>query len=325
MSITNSQAARLGRLSIFAMDMYTALPPPPVPASTPPVSSAPILLYRLTPPPDPRIGTEGWTIVAYVVAQDAIFQAGTTVIGGTTVYYGFLAQSATDSTRFVAVVRGTNGIVEWVEDAAFVPIPHPTLPGATVEQGFWDIYAGMHLLDLNGRQIGAGAADAIASVVGPGTLTVIGHSLGSALSTYLTYDLADPSRLGARVSACLFASPQTGDLVFAAAFDKIVTDYRVFNYVLDVVPHVPLELGYATLPRATVLQPATSEASIRVNLFCNHHVICYCAMLDYEGTMEDKDVLVTPDDKACAACVLGPETAAPTLAKVLTTALMAVG
>ncbi|HTW68817.1 MAG TPA: hypothetical protein VME47_02915 [Acetobacteraceae bacterium] len=330
MTITNSQAAALGRLSIFAMDMYTSLPPTPVPASTPPAHAAPPpLLNRLTPSPDPRIAAEGWTIVAYIVAHDALFQSGNTVLGGTEAYYGFLAKSSAGSPSFVALVRGTNGFLEWIEDAEFAPMPHPTLPGATVEQGFWGIYASMRLLDLNGSQIGANVADAIASLVGPGTLTVIGHSLGSALSTYLTYDLADPSaspsRLGPRVSACLFASPQTGDAAFAAAFDKIVADYRVFNYVLDVVPRVPIGLGYVTLPRATVLQPATSEASIRVNLFCNHHVICYCAMLDYEATMDDKDVLVTPDDKACAACVLGPETAAPTLAKLLTTGAMAIG
>lgn len=319
MTITNSQAAKLGHLSIYAMDMYTALSPAWIPVSTPPATAAPPPVpNRLTPPSDPRIAGEGWNVVAYIVAQDALFQSGKSIIGGTEVYYGFLAQSqsATDPSRFVAVVRGTAGILEWIEDAEFVPVPHPALAGATVEQGFWGIYASMHLLDANGRPIGGCAADGIASVVRGGTLTVIGHSLGSALSTYLTYDLADPGRLGSRVSACLFASPKTGDGAFVGAFDKSVADYRLFNYILDVVPRVPMELGYATLPRATVLQPATSEASIRLNPFCNHHVVSYCAMLDYEGTMDDPAVLVTDDDKACAACVLAPETAAPTLAKL---------
>ncbi len=318
MTITNAQAAKLGCLSIFAMDMYTSLPPNPVPASTPPAPAAPPPAWnRLTPSPDPRIAAHGWTIVAYIVAHDAVFESGKSIMGGIDAYYGFVARSATDATRFVAVVRGTNGMVEWVEDAEFVPIPHPTLAGATVEQGFWGIYASMRLVDGNGRQLGASAADGIVSMVGTGMLTVVGHSLGSALSTYLTYDLADPSRLGARCSACLFASPQTGDGAFAAAFDKAVVDYRVFNYVLDVVPRVPIGLGYVTLPRVTVLQPATSEASVRVNLFCNHHVVCYCAMLDYDGTVEDPAILVTADDKVCAACIRGPETAAPTMAKLL--------
>jgi triacylglycerol lipase len=146
---------------------------------------------------------------------------------------------------------------------------------------------------------------------------VIGHSLGSALSTYLAYDLTNTTPLGSRVSACLFASPQTGNSVFTTSFDKTVQDYRVFNYVLDIVPRVPMGPDYATLARATILQPATSESNIRVSLFCNHHVICYCSMLDYENTMTDPAVLVTSDDIACAACVLGPESAIPTVAKLL--------
>jgi hypothetical protein len=258
MPITNSQAATLGRLSIYAMDMYTAIPPAPTAASTPPAATAPPpIANQLTPPPDTRIAAEGWKLVAYIVARDALFQSGKSVIGGTEAYYGFLAQSATDLSSFVAVVRGTNGMLEWVEDAEFMPMTHPGLAGATVEQGFWGIYASMRLIDPNGRQIGASAADGkvsaaangIASAVGAGMLTVIGHSLGSALSTYLAFDLADPARLGARVSACLFASPQTGDGAFVMAFDKAVADYRVFNYVLDVVPRVPMGPGYATLPR----------------------------------------------------------------------------
>jgi hypothetical protein len=48
--------------------------------------------------------------------------------------------------------------------------------------------------------------------------------------------------------------------------------------------HEFVGVGYCPLPRRTVIQPATAEASIRVDSACNHHVICYCAMLDYEGT-----------------------------------------
>lgn len=59
----------------------------------------------------------------------------------------------------------------------------------------------------------------------------------------------------------------------------------------------------------------TAEASIRFSVFCNHHVVCYCPMLDYAANMTDPDVLVTADDKACAACVLGPETGGTTTAK----------
>ncbi len=102
-----------------------------------------------------------------------------------------------------------------------------------------------------------------------------------------------------------------------------LTDYRLFNYILDVVPRVPLGLGYSPLPRRTVIQPATAEANIRVTIECNHHVICYCAMLDYEGTM--RATTPVPQGEAdSATCILGPETGAPSLAKQLVSAIAGV-
>jgi hypothetical protein len=56
-----------------------------------------------------------------------------------------------------------------------------------------------------GEFLGAGLVERI----GAGAVTVIGHSLGSALATYLTYDLA--KALKEKVSACLFASPRSGN------------------------------------------------------------------------------------------------------------------
>ena len=314
MPTTNSQAAALGRLSIYAMDMLASVAAPPAAPGQP--APPPPTMNPLTPPVDARIAKEGWDVLAYLVACDAVLGPDKRVVCGAEAYYGFVAKRHDTAAppRFVAVVRGTAGIVEWVEDAEFVPVPHPRLPEATVEQGFWSIYAGMRLIDLGGQAIGTDAASGITAAIAGAPLTVVGHSLGSALSTYLVYDL---TMRGVAVDACLFASPQTGDSAFVQAFDRAVADYRVFNYSVDVVPRVPMGLGYETLPRATVLQPSTAEASVRFSVFCNHHVVCYCAMLDYEATMTDPDVLVTADDQACAACILGPETGAPTIAKVI--------
>jgi hypothetical protein len=118
------------------------------------------------------------------------------------------------------------------------------------------------------------------------------------------------------VSACLFASPHPGNAAFARLFDASVTDYRLFNYILDIVPRMPFEPEYAPLPRRTVLTPANGEAIIRSSILCNHHVACYCALLDYEAVA----AAIAPGD-ACSAtgapCVIGPETGNPTIAKRL--------
>lgn len=225
---------------------------------------------------------------------------------GATVFYGFLGRNFADPNLFVAAIRGTSGLAEWVIDAEFLPIPNPREPGTKVEQGFWDIYESMDLINLDGSLINDDAAKGIAGIAGStGRVVIAGHSLGSALGTYLGLETA--KLLGPRLSACMFASPRTGDAAWAALYDATVSDYRLFNYVLDVVPYVPFDIPpgvqYSTLSKATVIQPSAAQAEIRLDLACNHHVICYCAMLDYELT---KQTLLLPKDQPLWGCVLGP-------------------
>jgi triacylglycerol lipase len=314
MPSTNSAAAVYGLLAMHAMDMYR-LEEDPLKPPTP---------GSLTPPAAPGLVAAGWTILAYITGNDSLLPKGPPKgplpLVDRTVYYGYLAERAPG--EMVAVIRGTDGFVEWIEDAEFLPVPYspqiglPAGLGTTlVERGFWTLYASMQLINPAGAPLGA-LAPAIAAAAGPaGMVTVVGHSLGSALATYLTLDLARGD-LGGRVSACLFASPQTGNQAFVKLFDQTITNYRLFNYILDIVPRVPLGPDYFPLPRRTVIQPATAEATIRVDIGCNHHVICYCAMLDYEGTMK-ATTPVPAGEEGSAVCILGPETGIPSLAKQL--------
>jgi hypothetical protein len=302
MPFTNSTAAANGLLAMHAMDMYR------------------LASDSLRPPAAPGLTAAGWTILAYITGKDSLLPKGPLQLTDRTVCYGYLAKGASEG--IVAVIRGTDGFVEWIEDAEFQPIqysPQIGLPAGSgtmlVEEGFWTLYASMELIDPAGKQLGS-LAPAIAVAAGAaGTVTVVGHSLGSALATYLSLDLARGG-IGERVSACLFASPHSGNQAFVELFDQTIMDYRLFNYILDIVPRVPLGLGYSPLPRRTVIQPATAEASIRVDIGCNHHVICYCAMLDFEGTMQ-ATTPVPEGEKDSAVCILGPETGTPSLAKRL--------
>jgi triacylglycerol lipase len=286
MAISDQQAAAFGLLAMYAEDMYT--------------------VGSLSPPADPRIAAAGWTIVGYLTAHDALFppkraaSQRLAVDPTSRVFFGFLASNDADPSLYVAVIRGTDGIVEWVIDAEFLLIPHPRHPSVQVEQGFWNIYQTMSLADpVTGVTTHQNAAEGVGKTVGAGTVVVVGHSLGSALATYFADDLAE--RLESRASACLFASPRTGDAAWASLFASEVTEYRLVNYLLDIVTHVPA-LGYATLPNATVIQPSTAQAGIRLDIFCNHHVICYCGMIDYADTTAAP---TTPQDESCKAC-MGP-------------------
>lgn len=309
MAFTNSTAASLGLLVMRAMDMYRSEP------------------QSMTPTPSPALSKSGWTLLAYVTGQDALLSKGPLKVDVKTVCYGYVARKNVD--EFVVAIRGTDGFVEWVEDGEFAPVPYAPAfklpPGqgpVFVEQGFWAVYSTMGLVSPSGVAIAGTLAQAVANMVGAaGKVTVLGHSLGAALATYLAIDLARGA-LGDRASGCLFASPYTGDQAFADLFDKSVDDYRLFNYALDLVPKVPFGLGYAALPRCTIIRPATAEARIRFEIACNHHVVCYCAMLDYEGTR----LAITPvpaGEETSAPCILGPETGRPSLSKLMLSALSA--
>ena len=303
MPFTNTTAAAYGLLAMHAMDMYRAQ------------------LHSLTPVPAAGLTAAGWQVVAYVTGTDTVLRrgvAGPMQMAGTTICYGFAARNAAG--ELAVVIRGTDGFVEWIEDAEFVRIPYRPAtalpagaPAITVEQGFWGVYSSLRLVDPSGADLGVLAPAVVALAGATGPVTVVGHSLGSALATYLTLDLARAG-LGARVSACLFASPHPGDQAFVMLFDQTIADYRLFNYILDIVPRVPPGLGYAALPRRTVIRPSTAEAAIRFDIGCNHHVICYCAMLDYEETMNATNP-VPPGEVGSKACILGPETGESTIAK----------
>ncbi len=153
MSITDSQSLSFGLLAMYAEDMYDTA------------------VGSLNPAADPRIATSGWTIIGYLTALDALIPAKSaahqqlSMDGAKRVFFGFLAQNNTDPKSYVAVVRGTEGLVEWVTDAEFLLIPHPRYPGVQVEQGFWNIYQTMSLANsATGLTTHQNAAEGVAGV-----------------------------------------------------------------------------------------------------------------------------------------------------------------
>jgi hypothetical protein len=291
MAITNPQAVDFGYLVAFAEGMY-------VPGSTIPHDAG-------------RPAAAGWDIVSYLFARDSILPPMSSLGPhdpkalqlGEPVFYGYLARNHADPTRYAAAIRGTSGFAEWVIDADFFLRDAPSSPGAKVEQGFWSVYETMTLVGLDGSEMG-NAANGIANQVGQGTVTICGHSLGSAVATYLSFDVA--KLLGARASACLFASPRTGDLAWTTAYAATVATCRLMNYVLDVVPYVPFDappqFQYSTLPMAEIILPSAAQAEVRFDVVCDHNVICYCAMIDYADTK----ARASAEDAASWRCILGP-------------------
>lgn len=281
MPLSDEEAADLAWLVIYAMDSYLSD------------------RASLAPPPDPRLSPK-WRILGYITGTDALFRAGRTLVAGEDVCYGYLAQLIAKPEVFVAAIRGTDGILEWIEDAQFVPRPHPV--AGMVEDGFYDIYDSLTYRPIDGGAFEA--ARGLAATVGSGELIVLGHSLGAALATYLTFEIAHPLLLGNRAQGAFFASPRPGNAAFAKAFAARVAAYNVFNYELDVVTRIPLGPDYTDLLNCHWIGVTSAKARIGFTLAGHHHLICYIAMLAGYAAFDWKSLPLL--DAINAACIKGP-------------------
>jgi hypothetical protein len=184
----------------------------------------------------------------------------------------------------VIAFRGTEGIKEWVLDANFATKPCPFLASAgNTELGFTDMYESV----ATGTAAGAPRlGESLANLPWKQqieTVTVCGHSLGGALATLATLDIAvNASPPYHNVISYTFASPRTGDVAFAAKYNQIVADtYRVANE-LDVVPRLPLfppyehVMGEFDLKPYTILPP---KFLVQPNPYCDHILSSYLYLL----------------------------------------------
>ena len=179
------------------------------------------------------------------------------------VYFGYILQRKTGDRDLLVAIRGTSGGVEWAINAEFIYQTHDAYPKCKVERGFWSIYETLAIEDpKTGERLHDNAAKGLLALAGGCGIAVTGHSLGSAIGTYLVEAVAEGGA-NANVGACLFASPRTGDVNWVNHFERAVASYRVINYLIDIVPHVPLHTDYAHLSRAEWLNPMIAKSNIR--------------------------------------------------------------
>jgi hypothetical protein len=292
------EAAAFGILIADVMDTYleqkTSLAPVPIAGST---------LSRF------------WTIDGTLVARDVLFKDDHTLDtdAENTVFYGYLAhRNGSDGQQeFVAIIRGTEGLKEWLIDAKADQERYSLDGCGEVEGGFYGVYRTMEFRPLlSPDRSGDSAWNGIVTFLknSPRSrLVVTGHSLGAALATYLLFDLCRSGELE-NVTGCLFASPRPGNHEFAANFDQKVIQYDVYDYDRDIVPNLPpYFMGYVPLPRMAEINHATAKAEIADEVRANHHVLCYSAMLDF-GAVSNLDewraLLVRDQDDPDS--ILGP-------------------
>ncbi|MBV8273128.1 MAG: lipase family protein [Cupriavidus sp.] len=219
-------------------------------------------------------------VIGYLVAQDAVASlTGDRQLSPRQACYGALMKLRD---MYVIAIRGTANIREWVIDAECNLVNHPT--SGRVEEGFWSVYATMKYVPAT-QDAALPAIDALAEVIGTGSVMITGHSLGATIAEYLAFDLTQKLAKNT-VTACFFASPRPGDGAFADAFAQVFQNqggkYAVINSKADVVPDLPPSAnGFSALPVVLGLEDDTIDPTmtVRDDLLCNHHVVCYAAML----------------------------------------------
>lgn len=193
---------------------------------------------------------------------------------------GFVARNTQAPDEYAIVVRGTEGVWEWVQDAKLLPVPFSTVAGGGLtEDGFTDMY--------NSFRVGpdprsARLVPALSGLLGGAgcKLTICGHSLGSALVTLLALDIAVNTSYK-NLTVYTFASPRVGDLHFANFFNAVVPDcHRIANR-MDIVAHVPVPPLYIHVGDETELNPG---GAVDNSLLCQHDMATYMYMLNSGAT-----------------------------------------
>jgi predicted lipase len=251
---STADAMQLGHFVIAAYDLFAAGDPP---VFTPPA---------------------GYTLVSKLYADDLTDGLPDFKV------FGYIARSGAD---VVVAVRGTEDVLEWLDDFEFVKVRFPYVDAGSTEQGFTGVYS---TLRTGPDSTNARAIDKLQEITADGsvaTLRITGHSLGSTLATMLAIDVAG-NGVFANPIVYTFASPLVGDKVFAGTYDNLVqTSWRIAN-VHDIVTQVPSAFaGYVHVDAA---MPINSDDRSK------HSVTCWHALATYLNTLD----ATYPIDAACA-------------------------
>jgi triacylglycerol lipase len=180
----------------------------------------------------------GFTLLEVIYGTD--FKG---LFGQEVVPYGIVVKEGS-SGQVVVAIRGTDSVLEWLEDGWAVPEPWPfAATGGRTHKGFTDVY---QTLTAGGQPL-QGYLEALG-----GLIVVTGHSLGAALANLLAAALGTACR-----SCTTFEGPRVGDVAFCNWMDDRLAAFWRYVIIGDVVPHVPPEaLGYSHAGTEIELDPA---------------------------------------------------------------------
>lgn len=242
-----AEALRLGEFVLAAYDLYTAPDP-----------------TKVAPP-------GGYQLVSTIYADEITVEKEDYRI------FGYIAQLGSD---VVVAIRGTERIMEWIRDFEFALTKFPYADGRT-EEGFTDFYTSLRIGPSSTDKRVVEKLNDVCERGTVKTLTITGHSLGSALATMLALDVAaNVTTQGVAPAPVVytFASPAVGDKVFAGTYDRHVeTSWRIAN-LNDLVPCLPPRLaGYVHVDAEW---PINSDDQTKHSISCWHQLRTYLHVFD---------------------------------------------
>lgn len=270
----------------------------------------------LTPEPQPGDLPQSHELVAWLNMTDfGIFRDETK-------FYGFIARSQANRHEFVLAIRGTEGVMEWWDDAFAPLVPFTQVPQAgRVENGFDRIYSSLKVIRRHGVADGASKAKAaVAPEVMTGSFAeqlerladsleeaevqekmrvtpaarprrsfvVTAHSLGSALATLFVMENKWKDKFDISM-ICTFASPRVGDSDFVRQFNSLPLPlWRIAN-TQDVVPKVPLHIPWLfDYQHVNTPYEFSSAGKVKWNPGCWHSMSTYLNWLDPTIAVDEK-------------------------------------
>jgi len=194
------------------------------------------------------------------------------------VSFGFVAQDAAGNV--VVSTRGTEGILEWIQDARFLMVKCPFLSGSgCTEDGFTAVYESLRVSRDPGSARLVKALPDMAFPHPVTSVTICGHSLGGALVTLCGLDVAANTPFKHPV-VYSYASPRAGDSSFVDTYNQVVPNTLRFANRFDIVPKVPLRPPFQHVLGLYDLNP---KLDVKLDILCQHHLTTYMYLMSKLG------------------------------------------
>lgn len=260
--------------------------------------------------PDPAGIPDGWELAAWIHMSDFVLTLKEPQ------FYGIVCRKIDDPDTRIVAIRGTEGAVEWIDDAAALPTPFRQVPDAgRVAGGFDRIYTSIKIIKrklAEDHAVMAAPAQASPEKQAAAAQETFEGSFGDQLETLaVSRELARGKRrsaaeprplrpmvvtghsLGAALATlfvmenhrkksfdiktcCTFASPRVGNAEFARTFDKIQITSWRIVNECDVVPKLPPHI-----PVLLDYDHVDTECKFSSADFAKNTAVCWHAMETY--------------------------------------------